>query len=163
MLDVANQHIETKDLIRPLSLEAIRYFSSEEELPLEGPSYERRTAKFVRLGQVMLVGLTVPHGPSLFDGRQKVILHLDLFGTMVNEGLHQSVPDDDLEAEPFLRGGVDLHDAGYISIASRQDTLVLNLSRESYDFGRADEMGRQRSVEVAQKLVSDSVRVMSRD
>lgn len=156
---VSNETLTPADLIRPLSPEALEYFANgsipvlDHELPLNG--------KFIRLGEIILVGTTIHYGRLDSMGRRPSLLHRDMLDYLLENDEALGLPLVDPGSEPQIEGV--LHDAGTTRIRVDEDShpVSLLLSRESFEFGRAGLGGRKRTAEIAQKLVGDKVEVLS--
>ncbi|MBP7807263.1 hypothetical protein KA047_02090 [Candidatus Saccharibacteria bacterium] len=162
----SNESLDYTDLIRPLSLEAVEYFASG-DIPLAASYDSPLLCKFIRYGEVMMIGTAIDFGKPDYRGRRACILHINLFETLQMNDEAFSAAQAVAEAEPFSTGGTYIgvfNDGGYAEIGTDGTSPVsLILRRDSYDFGRADEQGRLRSIEVAQQLVGDTIAVSAED
>lgn len=162
----SNETLEYTDLIRPLSLDALKYFASG-EIPVAVDYESPLRCKFIRYGEAMIIGATIDFGKTNSRGKKRSILHADLFEEIrMDEELFNAARSA-AEAEPVTTGGSHqgiFNDGGYATIGVDGRTPVtLMLHRDSFDFGRADAAGRQRSLEFAQQLVGDTITVTARD
>lgn len=161
-----NEELLVEDLIRPLSLEALEYFASG-AIPV-AKSYESPLhCKFIRLGGAVMLGSAIDFGKESWSGQKSSILHRHLLDHLEVDEEAYAIAKAAADKEPFAAGGrykAVFNDGGYAYIRAT-DTVPseLVLTGASYDFGRADEAGRQRSVEVAQKLVGDTVLVSAQE
>lgn len=161
-----NESLDYTDLIRPLSLEALEYFASG-DIPVAVLYDSPLQCKFIRYGETMMIGAAIDFGASDYRGRQASILHVNLFEILQMDDEAFSAAQAVAEAEPFSTGGRYegvFNDGGYVRIGTNDSTPIsLVLYRDSFHFGRADEQGRLRSVEVAQQLVGDTIAVSAED
>lgn len=162
----SNETLEYTDLIRPLSLDALKYFASG-EIPVAVDYESPLRCKFIRYGEAMMIGAAIEFGTPNFQGRKSSILHVNLFEILTMDAEMFDAAHTAADAEPFSTGGRYegiFNDGGYVTIGTEGTTPTsLVLRGDSYDFGRADAAGRQRSVEVAQQLVGDTITVTARD
>lgn len=162
----SNESLEYTDLIRPLSLEALEYFASG-NIPVAVSYDSPLRCKFIRYGEAMMIGSVIDFGKPDYRGRQASILHVNLFEMLQMNDEAFSAAQAVAEAEPFSTGGRYegiFNDGGYIRIGKNDSTPTsLVLYRDSFDFGRADAAGRQRSVEIAQQLVGNTITVSAKD
>lgn len=156
-----NEELDISDLARPLSLEAVIYFASD-CLPKAKGYESSRHGKFVRIGSVMVIGATLDHGKPDFRGRLHFLQHWQLGNFLRADEELAKVAEATVTDEPQIGGG--LTDAGgtYIVASKEGVPTELWLSGNSFDFGRADEAGREKTIEVAQALVSDIITVTQR-
>lgn len=153
-----NKQLDITDLARPLSLEAVVFFASD-ELPKAKEHDTARFGKFVRLGEAMVIGATMSHGTPDHRGDLSTVFHWQLIRFLHDDPeLHQRA-EATYNDEPHLRGG--LTDAGrtFIKVDETGAPVELSLGGNSFDFGRADAAGREKTLQVAQALVGDTVRV----
>lgn len=162
----SNESLVHEDLIRPLSLEALQYFASG-VIPV-AESYETSLfCKFIRLGDAMMLGAAIDFGEEDWRGKKRSIQHVNLLEFLELDGETYAIAGAAAASEPFTRGGRYpgvFSDGGFATIRANGSTPTkLVLGGESYDYGRADEAGRQRSGEVAQLLVGDAITVTTRE
>ncbi len=137
----------------------LRYFS-EMELSDDWPSDETALGgKFVRLGEIILLGATVDYGPiDQYRGKRSYLKHIDMLwhgfqdmGDDVTNRIRQTAPKDG----EYLQRKWPLVDAGYSRIRVDGDGQPheLVLDNRSFDYGRPDEPVRQRTGEIAQLVL----------
>jgi hypothetical protein len=157
----SNATLEKSDLIRPLSFEALEYFASG-LIPVSDRDTNTLRCKFIRLGEIIMVGTTIRFGGiDWITGEPNLIKHVDLVNEL-NRSKELYVPALALlKTEPQLEGDT-LHDAGKAVIMADETTPIeLGIIGASFDFGRADETGRQRTLKIAQQLVGSNIRVFA--
>lgn len=162
----SNESLDYADLIRPLSLGALEYFASG-SIPVARSYGSPLRCKFIRYGEAMMIGAAIDFGTPNYRGRKPSVLHVNLFETLRMDEEMFDAAHEAGAAEPYTTGGSYegiFSDGGYATISAEGIKPVsLVLSGDSFHFGRADADGRQRSVEVAQQLVGDTITVTSRD
>lgn len=154
------------DLIRELSPEAISYYAHL-ELGDGWKTHERPTeGKFVRLGSKIFLGSTVQFGPLEWsrDARKDIrnsLRHVVIANVALNQMIKEEIEQLEVGDEKVLGMGVML-DAGSASIEvdSERNPVALYLEGRSLDFGKADEAGRLRTIEIAQQILGSSVEVI---
>ena len=156
-MPLQNESLTIADLVRPLSLEAIQYFASN-DIPVVKEHDTSRYGKFIRIGEVMLIGSIIDYGKPNGHGTYKDIKHVDILTYLIEHAPElyreaRKTPANELTPKN------PLSDAGYtwIGVDADNNPTSLRLSQDSYDYGRAKEAGRQASIEIAQKLVGDSI------
>lgn len=154
---LSNLTLEADDLIRPLSLDAVIYFASG-EIPLAEDDKHTLTGKFIRIGNLMLIGTTIRFGKSDMHGDKDFIRHFYFFEYLERHEDAFTGREVDAISKPIC-GGL-INDAGSSRIVVHADKPAgLMLYGSSGDFGKANEVGRLRTYEVAQLLVGESVYV----
>lgn len=161
-------HIETTgkaDLIRELSLESVQYFAGLELNPGDWAKHETPLdGKFVRFGEVIVLGATMDYGPLLtYVNRRKSLNHIDIcqhvfrgMGEEIVERIKSTTPND----ASCLKGTDYLLDAGYTSIKTwGGKPYVIVINDESVDFGRGDESARQKTWELAEAALAPYITV----
>jgi hypothetical protein len=149
--------VEVSDLVRELSPDAIRYFA-EMELSDEWSTDETAlSGKFVRLGEIILLGTTIEFGP-VYRGHRNSLIHMNMLGHGFNgmgEDIVERIKAGAPEDAEYLKGRWPLVDAGGSIIRTYKDGQPVNLSLygNSYDFGRGTEQVRQRTGEIAQSVL----------
>jgi hypothetical protein len=146
--------LKFEDLVRPLSLEALEYFLSD-EIQVPHISY-KEIGKFIRVGKVIVIAL------SEVQINGESVSHLDM--SMIFERNpdwskgFDNIIFADVE-ENNLGHGVS--DAGFTGLLTdvQNKPKKLILSGESGYLGRSDDAGRQRTAEIAQAAVGESVKV----
>ena len=156
----SNEALCPSDLIRPLDLTALEYFASG-TIPLAN-SYETvLRGKFIRIGEVIIIGSTIKYGRPDMAGRSEFLKHWELLEHLQDyeEELYAKAQGPPVGDQ--LEGG-ELSDAGFTLIAVTNSIvpIQLNIDGESRDYGRADAAGRQRTIEIAQGLVGNTVTVV---
>lgn len=164
--------VTKQDLIRELSDEALDYYATI-RLGEGWPSYERATiCKFVRLGAVIFLGSAIDFGkrPPMHRGREgkrDSLYHRDIAHFVLSQEPIEKVQTiaNTLASDERVLGYQFMVDAGYAGIGVDNDKTVKSLlfSGDSFDFGRADSNGRQRTLAIARSAISASTEVFSRD
>lgn len=151
-----NEALTPSDLIRPLSLEALNYFASG-AIPLSDNDKNCAIGKFVRVGGLMIIGTTIDYGEPDYRGRRNSLFHRELLGYIKE---HPELEELKGNLTDLTTRGI-ISDAGSTIIRHDQDLspTALGIGGYSVDFGEADPAGRQRTIEIAQKLVGDTVTV----
>ncbi len=157
------EEVTTEDLVRELSPEALQYFA-QLELSDEWPSYESvLSGKFVRLGEVLLLGCTISHGKPDYRGSRHSIKHIDLLdrGFMLGDEVVEKIEATAPKEGEYLKGHWPLMDAGWSRIYTGSDGLPrgLKLDDRSYDFGQASEAIRHATGEIAQRILGSEIAV----
>lgn len=164
--------VTEQDLIRELSPATLDYFAGI-TLGEGWPSYERATTcKFVRLGAVIFLGSAISFGecPPAHRGREgkrAKLFHRDIaFFALSQEPIEkvQAIADTMTDGERVL-GYQFMVDAGYAAINTDDNDAVksLVLGGDSFDFGRADIDGRDKTLALARAVVGNGVEVILRD
>src|SRR3989344_8952411 len=151
------EEVRTEDLVRELSPDALSYFASM-ELSDEWPSYENTlSGKFVRLGEVILLGAAIDYG-EIHRGQRYSLLHLDIMehgsygmGEDIAARIKTTAPQNGI----YLKEHWPLVDAGWsrIAVDKNGQPIGLKLSDGSYDFGQPVEAIRQKTSEIAQEVL----------
>ncbi len=111
--------------------------------------------KFVRLGEVILLGTTIDYGPAeWFSEKRRYLKHVDMawhgncgMGDAVTARIRETAPEDEI----YLRKKWPLVDAGesLIRLDTAGSPYSLTLNEDSTDFGRPDKVTRQKTGELA--------------
>ncbi len=159
------EKVESTDLIRVVSPESLQYFASIELSNDWEPGESALRCKFVRLGEVIVLGATIDYGKESWDGRRNSLVHLDLMwhaltgrlGDDVKRQIEETAPEDG----KYLKDKWPVTDAGrsWISINASKWPTGLDLYADSYDLGRGDDNARQRTVEIAQGVLGPVIQV----
>lgn len=157
----SNARLTKADLIRPLSPEALEYFASG-VIPVSERDKNTLKCKFIRLGETVMIGAAIHYGTNNWtSGEPKFVKHVDLLDELQRTEALYKPASARLQDEPTL-GRLPLHDAGMaVILAINAKPIELSVIGSSYDYGRADDNGRQRTVEVAQALVGSETMVIA--
>lgn len=152
------------DLVQELSPDALRYYSEMVLSDEWAPHDNALRGKFVRLGEIILIGAAIEYGPADHYGDRRHIKHIDMLWHGMR-GMGQGVQDRICETAPkegnYLNRKWPLVDAGrsriQIDCAGQPRGLVLD--DRSFDYGRPDPTARQRTGEIAQLVLGANFHV----
>ncbi|HEY1645828.1 MAG TPA: hypothetical protein VGF75_05665 [Candidatus Saccharimonadales bacterium] len=151
------EKVQLGNLVRELSPDALKYFSNM-ALSKKWPNNENpRYGKFVRLGEVILLGSTVEYGDEDWLGQKQSVKHIDLIHhgyRTLSEDMTRRIEETLPEDAVYLKDTLPLIDAGQFYIELNNCLpFILNLRGGSYEFGRPDEATRQRTGAISQTIL----------
>lgn len=157
--------VKIDDLVRELTPESLDYFANL-ELSDEWKSYESTLeGKFVRLGDVILLGATIDFGPLDYRKMRSQLTH----DMMTNHGLNgigdeisARVLETAVDDQEYLRNHWPLVDAGKSAIHTDNegDVIGLTLDNRSIDYGKATDTIRETTGALARELLGSSITVV---
>jgi hypothetical protein len=155
--------VTKKDMIRELSPEALSYFASI-ELGNDWNKYDKATSgKFVRLGEIIFLGSRINYGSVDYDGQRKNLKHWEIMRFAMSDigPVRRAEIEDSAASMTTLKETGLMVDAGMsdIFVDNEGQPVELIFWRKSYDFGRADEAGRQRTAEIARATLGETILV----
>lgn len=158
--------LQTGDLVREVSPESLQYFADMELSPQWSNKDLALNGKFVRLGEVVLVGSTMHYGKrDPFTSERPSLMHMDMVEYALN-GMEDEVVDRIVATAPrngdYLRKW-PIVDAGATHIIVDEERTVTEfiMRARSFHFGRADVTGRQKSINIAQQAVGPDIQVVN--
>ncbi|HSW78634.1 MAG TPA: hypothetical protein VLF88_01270 [Candidatus Babeliales bacterium] len=161
------EEVRLGDLVRVLSPEGLDYFA-QTKLSAEWPPYKNLLdGKFVRLGEVILLGADIDFGPDHFRFGRTHLQHEALLwhgfrgmGEDLQQRIKRTAPKDDT----YLEDRWPLVDAGHSEIVLSPEArpIGLELTGSSHDYGRPDEATRQKTGELAQMVLGQNISVVTK-
>jgi hypothetical protein len=117
--------------------------------------------KFIRIGTLVLL---VPLIPDTDTRRDKDFQHLDMIWAAFqhdNPDMQSKVREaaENPDGEPFIRDNGSLVDAGryYLRFSAEGLLATLSVDGGSFKFGRAEDAGRQRTVDLIQEKMGPEI------
>lgn len=158
--------VTEKDLIRPLSYEALEYYAGVELGDDWDTKSGMKRGKFVLLGAQLFLGSTIEYGKPK-NGKYKWLRHFEIRNFALDAMSPTEVETLKGYAESIESRKIDNHvmlDAGFYSIGINADTIpmTLELSGNSKEFGCANPEGRRLTGELASDAIGQSVEVYTK-